>query len=570
MIGLLLIAAAWVGIRAVQARSQLQLAQQGVHGIERQLLAGDVAGAGRALAGVRRHTAAARAQTDGPLWWLFARVPWLGAPIRTASGVSQVADELAQQVLPGLVRAGATLNPRALRVSGTHINLAPFTAARPVLQQVDARVRQLTRQLAALPAATYLPSVNRGRASALHQLEALGTRLHSAALVSELLPPMLGAHGPRRYFVGFQTNAESRGTGGMVGAFAIVEASAGRLRVVQLGSDAQLQDPPGPVINLGREFAAQFAGDGSTQLWSDSNVSPHFPYAARIWLALWAHQTGQHLDGAIGTDPVAMSYLLAATGPAPLPGGGVVSAANAVPLTEAQVYARFASRSARQAFLVSVAKAVLDRLISAPAADAAGIAQALGRAAAQRRLLVWSAHPAEEKLLAATPLGGVLPRGGGPYAEAVVINAAPSKIDYYLKRTVTYTAGACTGRQRRSTVTIQLTNAVPPGVRSAMVTPPLRGPHGQLPVGSSKLLVALYATPGAQLVGATIDGRLLLLAPAVERTHPVFTAAVDIGPGATRTIVIHLLEPTVPGRATVPVQPLVQPQLTRVAVPACP
>src|SRR2546428_95895 len=75
----------------------------------------------------------------------------------------------------------------------------------------------------------------------------------------------------------------------------------------------------------------------------------------------------------------------------------------------------------RRAFLVGWARG-LARVLPAKLATAKGL-RALAGLAASGRLLAWSAHPAEEAILAGQPVGGVLPDSPGPFAEVVVNNA---------------------------------------------------------------------------------------------------------------------------------------------------
>ena len=46
---------------------------------------------------------------------------------------------------------------------------------------------------------------------------------------------MMGADGPRTYFMGFQTNAEARGTGGLLGGFGILRFDDGAASVDDAG-----------------------------------------------------------------------------------------------------------------------------------------------------------------------------------------------------------------------------------------------------------------------------------------------------------------------------------------------
>ena len=53
-------------------------------------------------------------------------------------------------------------------------------------------------------------------------------------------PILAGADKPRKYLISFQNSAEARGTGGILGAYALIELDKGNLKVLQTGSNASL------------------------------------------------------------------------------------------------------------------------------------------------------------------------------------------------------------------------------------------------------------------------------------------------------------------------------------------
>ena len=85
---------------------------------------------------------------------------------------------------------------------------------------------------------------------------------------------------------------------------------------------------------------------------------------------------------------------------------------------------------------------------------------ALGRAAAEGRIAVWSSSPAEQQLAEETPLAHAVPDDDAPYAQVVINNLAGNKMDYYLKREIEYVADGCDSDMRNSTITVRLTNTV--------------------------------------------------------------------------------------------------------------
>ena len=157
------------------------------------------------------------------------------------------------------------------------------------------------------------------------QLNGLAGTVDTAWRAADIGPAMLGAAGPRQYLMLFQTPAESRGTGGLVGSFALIKVDHGKVTREQAGSDDELQDSTTPVIDLGTEFNTRYHNTNAALAWKNANFTPHFPYAAQIWQKLWQKQTGQAVDGIIAVDPVALGYLLDVTGPVRLSDGEVIT-----------------------------------------------------------------------------------------------------------------------------------------------------------------------------------------------------------------------------------------------------
>ena len=193
----------------------------------------------------------------------------------------------------------------------------------------------------------------------------------------------------------------------------------------------------------------------------------------------------------------------------------------------------------------------------------------LGHAVGAGHLRLWSAQPAEQARLATLPISGVLTSTPGPYAQLVVNNAAGGKLDYYLGRTLTYTAAACTAGLRDSTITVTLHNGAPTSGLSAYALTRADQPTKPYPPGQNRTLVSVYAALGARLLSATLDGKPVPMQATMERGHLRLSRYVDIDPASSATLVLRLAEPSVAGSATVPVQPLVLAQVTHVFVPTC-
>jgi HAMP domain-containing protein len=572
---LILAGAAWIAVTGLIARTELLAAQRDLHTLRQSVTAGpsrDTAGAPvpgtsnaeATLRSAAAHAARAHDLTTGPAWYPATHLPFLGDLARIVRGTAHAADRLTHDVLTPLVRSVPDLTAD-VRGGDPHRLLTALHDAAPALERAAQDAAEVRAHARGLPHATWLPAAERARTQLVRQLDRIAPTTADAALAARLLPPMLGEQGPRRYFVVFQNTAEARGTGGLPGAFAVVTADRGRIGFDTFGNDTVLQ-PTRPTVDLGTDYAALYAANEPTRFWGNSNLSPHFPYAARIWAEAWREHSGQKVDGVLAVDPTVLGRLLEATGPARLPDGTLLTGANAVELTERTSYAAYQDLTARKAFFLDVARTAATRLTGA-AKDPRRI-PALLRVVydVQRdaRLKVWSTLPAEQRLIEPRAFSGSLPKDAGPFAGVVVNNAAATKLDYYLDRRLTWEPGPCTPHGRTVTATVTLTNRAPASGLPAYVTDRLDTRARSSRPGDNRLLVSYYASAGAALTGAMLDGRRIPLNHAVEHGHPVYTLDLELPAGSTRTVTLRLLEPITDRAPTLLRQQLVNPLRTEV------
>lgn len=559
-------ALAWLLYTGLQARTELQAVRAEVHALRSDIAAGDLGAARSDALSVRAHADKAHDLTTGPLWAGAAAVPYLGDPLDTTRAVTSSVHTIATSALPALIDASHRLSPSTVRRPDGSFDLGAVSAVAPSLRTAAAVMDGAVHAIRSASDATWLGQVNSARDDLLTQLTQLTGSVHSASLAAEVLPPMLGADGPRNYIVTFQNEAELRGLGGLPGAFAILRADRGRLSFVRFESDTAFGGISAN-INLGHEYDVLWPG-GPAALYVNSTESPHFPYAARIWASMWQRKTGQRLDGAITLDPTALSYLLAVTGPATLPDHTVVSAGNVVALTQQQIYRRFAANNvARKKFLLQIARAVGAKLVAGNA-DPTSLVKAAARAAGEYRLLVWARDPAVESRLAGLPLSGVEPALATPYAGLAMVNTLGSKLDYYLHASFDWRRTGC-GQIRDVTATVTLRNAAPSHGLPAYVLGDTGQPGFPKAHGTERLRLYYVASPSAQLDSVTLDGKPLDSLTGFERAHAVYAVNVTIPAGATQTIAFRLQEPAGTGAPTLRMQPMVNPVQVHVADTGC-
>ena len=570
-LAVILLLGGWLGFKALSAKSGLEQARASAQQSKDALLDGRTDDASRFAGEAQSHAQAARNATHSFPWNIAAAVPLLGSPFKTGQQISDVVLGLATDVLKPTAEAGTAVAPSRLFANG-QLNVKAFGKEEPTLSKIAADAARINDQAQAITSPGFVPVLSDARSQLQAQTSETAKLLSNTALAAKLAPPMMGADGPRNYFMAFQTNAEARGTGGLIGGFAILRFDDGKPTVTDLGSNMELYKSTASV-DLGQEFNDQYGFTNPQTDIRNSNQSAHFPYAAQIWKSMWERQSPVKIDGVIAMDPVTLSYILETTGPVKMPDGEVITAENVVELTESTAYVRFPEdQEARKRYLQSIASEVVKKMtgqVNSPGK----LFEALGRATSERRISVWSAVPEEQKLLEQTPLAHVIPDDAGPLAEVVINNLGGNKMDYYLTRQIEYVADGCKGDTRQSTVTVRLTNTVKdPNSLPEYIAGRL-GFHPEvkadIPKGTMFTSVRLIATKGAKLSSLVIDGQRTPVFQSTERGHPAYEAQVVIPTGTTIELVFQLSEPTVPGAPRVPIQPLIDNPKPVVSVPAC-
>ena len=508
-----------------------------------------------------------------PLWRLAAHLPLVGTDLAVTGGLGRAVDDLARDVLPGTLQ-GARLLAATGATRTDVVDVAAFgAAAAPLRSSADAAVA-IEGRLRALGSPAVLAPVDQARRTLLERVDGVRSTLTGAAVAAETLPALLGSAGPAHYFLALQNTAESRGSGGVISAFGIVAADRGALSLTRTGVNDDLREPATAPLDLGPDFTARYGPSGAGRSWLNANESPDFPTTGRILTSLWNATEAEPVDGVVALDPVAISYLLQATGPVTLSDGTQVSAANVVDLTTRRLYERYpddASTTGRTRFLQELTRQAFSQISTEPR-DPATLAERLGRAVLEGHLQVYSVHPELQARLATTRIAGALPAGTPNVLQVLTQNLAGGKLDVYLRRDIRYTAtdtgravdigdGAGPQTEQAGQLTLTLTNTAPAAGLPAYVTKRADLPSGAAyPPGQNRLWVSVYLGKGAQLATATLDGAPLAMGSEREQGLSVFSTVVEIDPGASRTLRLNVFQPTPGGaRLTYRSQPLTVP-----------
>ena len=347
---------------------------------------------------------------------------------------------------------------------------------------------------------------------------------------------LAGADAPKRYMIAFQNSAEARGTGGILGAFAIVELNKGAFSVIRTGSNAVLYSLKDVPVKVPAEFTKLYGKNPA--ILQNSNLSPHFPYGAEIWMGLWKKQFGEQLDGVIAVDPSALSYVLQATGPITLKSGEVITSENVVAETLQKAYKRYETNNdARKQYLVDIMNAAASKITSGQFSKV-GMAKAIKRGLIENRILMYSRDKAAEEQLASVRLGGILGSNRNDEFRSVVINTDASKLDYYLARTTNIQSLGC-GKDSKIKITVTLKNSLKSGVGlpAYVLTRADKTKPAALVSGQHRFLDFIYGPTGSNLISAKRSSAFGSPGGIGEERHrPLLAVDVDLAPGQEEKI----------------------------------
>ncbi|MDN4614303.1 DUF4012 domain-containing protein [Leifsonia sp. F6_8S_P_1B] len=562
----------WIGLRGVLARGELTAALPAAQAVKAAVLDGDIGRAQAAAADLRRHTDAAASLTGDPVWRAAEVVPWAGPNLAAVRVAAEAAQTVSAQVVQPLLGVARSADPRTLSITGGKVDLAPLIAAQPAAEKAQRAFADAERSVRGVDTGATLEPVASGVTRLRDFFTQTRPAIDAVATSARLLPPMLGADGPRQYLLVAQNPAELRSTGGLIGSIALVRADAGAVSLVAQASGSSIGPWPEPVSAVPDATQGLF-GPLIGRYLQDANLTPDFPLAASTVSAMWTRSHGGTVDGVVALDPVVLSAVLGATGPVMLPTGEKLEAGTAVPLLLSSVYAHYAEPAQQDAFFASAAAAVFARMTGQGAAgeavDGAGLVRALAASGASGRLLLWSAHPAEQARLAATSLAGGLPTSTASTAGVGVYfnDATGAKMDYYLATSVSAGAAVC---RADGTPTIQvrvtLTNRAPADAGATLPAYVTGGGWNGVAPGSIVTRVAVYGPEGGLLASTLSDGRLSgSVVSGTDRSRPVSLVTSLLAPGQSKTFDIFFLgvgqkgtgvtvqtTPTLPGDGSTP------------------
>lgn len=535
--GLLLVLAlliVWVALDAARARDALEQASRGVATLQADAVAGRTEQLDATVADLQKQAAAARDATDGPHWSFVSRLPGVGPTTEAFATMATVVDGLAQGPLPRLAEVVEVADPASFAPKGGRVDLAPLQDAAPDVERADQSVGDAQQRIAGVDRASVLPEVSTALADLEGQLADLRMSTATAARAAQLIPPMLGADGPRDYLVLVQNNAEPRALGGIVGTVLVLHADQGRIELTDQLPASEVGPFGAPAAELTEDEQAVF-GDKVGRWMQNVTSTPDFPRTAEIARAMWAAETGQTVDGVLATDPAALAEVLKSNGPVQAGSGPRLLGSDLVSYLINGIYLTETPDSADLIF-ADIAETAFASL-STGSGEPGGMVQALAVAARQGRLLVWSAEQAEEDLLEGTVLDGGLRGVNGlrPVVGVFTHGLQMAKIGYYLDTAVNVVERESRpDGSRELQVTVTYTSRVDKAETGSL--PDYIIGAGENDPGLIRMRSIVYAPAGGSIVQASENSEKIGVSPQKHDELSRVFRDIKLHPGETASV----------------------------------
>jgi hypothetical protein len=418
---LTLFVGAWVGLDLFSVRDSLTEARAALVDVRSSLGEVEVEAAEEALTTAEAELDDARGRTRRLPWTVAARFPVVGDTVDVTRDIVEVASAAVD--LGGIVLADARelfADGLQVEIEDGQVDLAPLLATRDVLARVPVERLRVTRDELARPRREWLPDeIVAARAEILGLANETLRTVEAGRALTQALPVFLGADGPRRYFVGFQTSAELRGTGGLISFWGVLGVEDGQVTFGQsevydpiegVGGPDGEEPRVGAINTIGLsldnpagadpEYLRRYDRSAGARSFPNINLDPDLPTTAKAVLDLFELQTGTRLDGVVMLDPPGLQSMLQATGDTLELGGGLAGDLGLEAGLPTDAFADYITadiydtlgadrNEERDAAFQEIGDRAFEQLLRG-GWDAPAMLQAIGSAAGQRHLQVFT------------------------------------------------------------------------------------------------------------------------------------------------------------------------------------
>lgn len=519
-----------VAIGGIVAAQSLRSARSDGARVRAALSSGDVTRAGDAVVALSHHLAVARAALWGPQWIVPQALPWYGDDVKAVRRTVFALHDTVDGTVDPLLGVVGSLQDGVRRPDGS-IDSDRIAVLEADLGRVAGPAQQAARSVDQINLAGVARPIRGPLREARDAVDLVDHAVRTSQDGLVVASAVLGAKGRTGILVGVQNPSEARGTGGIVGALAVISAERGHLRLVRTDVNDELIRYKTPRSDLPPDMVAVYG----TQVRDIRNVnlSPDFPRVAPLMAASfrrYAEATGTPTtpsDSTVVTiTPAALGRLLAVTGPVSVPGGPRITADNAAALFGAGVYEAVPDTKTRNAYVQTVLTTVFRRLTTTQV-DTVRLVEALRSSSSDEDLMVWSPRRDVQEAIVGLGADGGIGAPDGTSVRISLVNTDGSKLDYWNRTSIAL--------ETAKRLTISLRNDVPASVPFYAQTH-LAG----LSPTTHQLVVQVHLPPTAGVRGAAVDGLPTAFATGREQGWTVVRVGLTIPRGSTRRLVLEL------------------------------
>ncbi len=538
--------AVWVGFKAFTVQSELSAAKPLLSSVKDKVLAGKASTAQDDVQELQEHATAAREAASGPAWWLAEQVPGMVGEnlVAVRTVVDSISDVVDEAVVPA-VGLGDTLSPAIFKpVDGT-VNLAAIADVVPVLDRAGTALTSANTAVSGIKTDSLIGPVKDAVSQVGTLVGDVEPAIASAKALAPVLPELLGANGPRNYLLVFENSAEVRPLGGIAGAQILLTADQGHLSIAQDSSGRAFERESEDFANarLAPELRQLFLVPFGVQS-QNNTLTPRVEVAADLTRSMWGSQRGVTPATVLFIDPVALGYILDATGPIKLADGNKLTSANAIDLLLNQVYQTYADDAdAQDAYFSAAAGATFSAIMSGDV-DLAKFVAGVQKAGGERRILASSTDTTVQGLITDAGLAGKMPQETDTAHQVGVYfsDYLGSKMDYYLRSTIEVGQAQCAAGNRIVRVNIAASNILDPAAVEGLSTF-ITGAGGNgfgIPFGDLRVFTYIYAPEGSTVVNVTGSTNQAPAAIGIDGGYPVGRGVIQVSPGETQTATIDI------------------------------
>lgn len=513
--------------KALAVRDSLTPAVPLASAIPGKVLAGDASGAAADAAALKQLSEKALAPTEEFEWRLAEWIPVVGQNLVAVRTAAESIDEVAGfavESLPNLDLAAFRPVDGAVDLAAVHELEQIVTAGARTFEGVSSNIANVDRSF-------LLPPVTQALSTLDDAVSEVDDTLGTLSPILRVLPTALGEEVPRTYLLMFQGNSELRASGGNPAALALVTATGGRIELTTQATSVQFANARDQsIVPLDAETESLYS-DIIGRWIPNMTATPDFPTTVEIMRAWWADEGLPPFDDVISTDPVALSYILNATGPIALPTGETLTSGNAVSLLLNEVYFNYGDgtdQNPQDLFFAAAAAQIFAKLTSGIDSPVAFL-DAVSQASDEGRMKIWSSNPELESMMAGTKLSGTLPTSNSDRTIAGVFfnDTTGAKTDYYADASVMATTDQCTTSGTPTfTQTITFANNISPD-QAADLPYFIAGPH--YTPGDIATDVVVYTPVGGTIESWQVDG---------AQSATLITEGTHLGRSAVRINVV--------------------------------